>query len=383
MTARQRQILIALCRQHALAGRPVASRALSSVHGLDWSPATIRSELAALERLGFVAKAHAAAGRVPTAEGWRVYVEQLPRTPAPPEHRRLLDAGLESGRDARTGLRSMARVLSHLAGCVAIGFVGEPRPAQVRGLELVPLADGEGRVLVMLGFDDGASSVRTVELQREVLGTEGELRRIQGLLRELTVGRSLTEASRELRELLAVERERFDRCMAEALRVGLLLCVASFDPLWMQVAGQGSLVGPDGGVSAGPGADPQSIAELLALLEDYQQLAAILCQLLPEPAGVRVGEHRAAVRLDLGLSQLGAAGLGAGSSVGAGAGLGTGLAVGAGLSLVGCRLRWGGASEGEGPPATAAVALLGSPRMDYEAVIPLVEYAARAMAARG
>jgi heat-inducible transcriptional repressor len=369
VTPRQRRILIALCRDHALSGRPVASGHLCKAHGLEWSPATVRNELAALERAGLVHKPHAASGRVPTAQGWRIYIESLPRADARPEHRRLLDVGLGERGDPRMGLRSTARVLSELAGCVAVGFFGEPRPGVVRALELVPLASGEGRVLVMLGLEDGASSVRTVEFDRELLDRRGELRRIQGLLRELTVGRSLEQARDELRDLLAAQQAKVDRCMAEALRVGMLLCVASFDPLWMQVAGHGNLLGRElPGEREGEG-----VGELIDLLEDYQRLAEILCQLLPEPDT----DPRASVCVDMALDQLGAR-LPLVESPAPRA---------LRLTLVGCRLRWpphdASADPRSSGPATGAVALLGSPRMDYEAVIPLVEYAARAMAGRG
>jgi len=342
----------------------VASGALGRAHGLDWSPATIRSELAVLERVGLVYKPHAASGRVPSAEGWRDYVRQLPRKRARPEHRRLLDVGMGTpSTDLRRGLRSTARVLSELAGCVAIGFLGAPRPGKVEALELVGLEGA--RVLVMLGLEDGASTVRTVDLDQSLVEGEGELGRLQGLLRELTVGRSLAQARDELRGLLASEHRRVDQCMAEALRVGTLMCVASFDPLWMQVAGHGSLV-----VGEQNSADAGSLAEILDLLEDYQRLAEILCQLLPASTN---GDLEVSVRVDLDLEL---------DHFGCGLGLGLGHATG--LTLVGCRLGWPGADQSSsgGSPATGAVALLGSPRMDYEAVIPLVEYAARAMVAR-
>ncbi len=397
-SARQRQILLALCRQYVVGGRPVASGTLCRSRGLEWSPATVRNELATLEQLGYVHKPHAASGRVPTAEGWRVYVDELPRgSTARPEHQRLLDVSLgDRQQDPRLGLRSTARVLSELAGCVAIGFLGETRPGVVRALELAALAGGSedgGRVLVMLGLDDGASSVRTVECDRELLAREGELRRVQELLRELTIGRTLDEAREQLRELLAVQEQRVDRLVAEALRIGLMLCVMSFDPLWMQVAGHGSLPGWAGGevaVRRKPGAAPQwssgagegdSVTEILALLEDYQRLAEILCQLLPEPEA----EPRASVRVDLSLDQLGQPGM---SSLGAPTlGVFPELPRPSGLTLVGCRMRWRSPTSPASAPsgsvgAVGAVALLGSPRMDYEAVIPLVEYAARAMAAR-
>ncbi len=387
-SVRQRQILLALCRRYVVGGRPVASGTLCRSCGLEWSPATVRNELATLEQLGLVHKPHAASGRVPTAEGWRIYVTELPRGDARPEHQRLVDVSLGETGDPRIGLRSTARVLSEIAGCVAIGFLGETRAAVVRALELVPLAAGTedgGRVLVMLGLDDGASSVRTIECDRALLAREGELRRVQELLRDLTLGRTLDEARERLRTLVEAQEQRVDRLVSEALRIGLMLCVMSFDPLWMQVAGHGSLPGWAGGelrrtAGAGAGAgEGDSVAEILALLEDYQRLAEILCQLLPEPEA----EPRASVRVDLSVDQLGAVALGAPLL-----GVFPELPRPGGLTLVGCRMRWRSRPAPSTSPATGpadpvgAFALLGSPRMDYEAVIPLVEYAARAMAAR-
>jgi heat-inducible transcriptional repressor len=383
---------MALCRQHVVTGRPVASAALQHA-GLEWSSATIRNELGALERAGLVHKPHSASGRVPTPEGWRIYVETLPRGDARPEHQRLVDVSLgetadpsEPMRSVGAGLRSTARVLSELSGCVAIGFVGQIRSGVIRALELVPLTGGaedSGRLLVMIGLEDGSSSVRTVEVGRELLTRQGDLRRLQELLRELTVGRSLEQARQRLSGYIEAQEQRVDRLVAEALRIGLLLCVASFEPLVMQVAGQGSLLAGEGGES--------TAAELLELLEDYQRVAEILCQLLPDTHH----DPRASIRVDLvgsgvGLGALGLRGHG-------GAALGVEGRLG-GLTLVGCRLRWSGRDGGPGwsrpdgfgrdgasgsDGTTAAVALLGSPRMDFEAVIPLVEYAARAMAARG
>ncbi len=379
LSERQERILLGLCRQYAIDGRPVASGTLCSSLGLEWSSATIRNELAALERAGLVHKPHAASGRVPTAEGWQIYIESVPRgRTARPEHKRLLDVGLRDPIDPRQGLRSAARVLAELAGCVAIGFVGEARPGVVRAVELVPLTNGgePARVIVMLGLEDGASSVRTIEIARSLLERDGNLRRTQDLLRELTIGRSLEQAGDHLRELLEQQEARVDLCLAEALRIGLLLCAASFDPLWMQVAGQGTLardvareglIGPSG--PKGSALDPAMIGDLLEVLEDYQHLAEILCQLLPEP-----GEApQASVRLDVSLEAW-REGLGPARDQAA-------FVPSAGLTLVGCRLRW--PSNHDEGRTTGAVALLGSPRMDYEAVIPLVEYAARAMVVRG
>src|SRR5690606_11141546 len=58
-------------------GRPVASKAISSLPGFDWSPSTVRAELAALEAAGFLTHPHTSAGRVPTDAGYRFYADQL------------------------------------------------------------------------------------------------------------------------------------------------------------------------------------------------------------------------------------------------------------------------------------------------------------------
>lgn len=375
LSQRQERILTGLCRQYAIEGRPVASGTLCRALGLDCSPATIRSELAALERAGLVHKPHSASGRIPTPEGWRVYVDALPRQAARPEHQRLLDlvGPGPGGADPRAGLRSTTRVLSELSGCVAISFVGqvvgesvgEARPGIVRTIELVPLPE-PARALVVIGLEDGTSNMRTVEVERELLDGDPSLQRIQQLLRELTCGRSLEQAREQLRELLDAQETRVDQYFAEALRIGLLLCVSAFDPLWMQVAGQSAL-------ARDAPSDPAGLGELLGLLDDYQRLAEVLCQLLPEPEDLpHAAVHLAAtaVRSGAGEAAPGVPLRALGSS-------------GGGLTLVGCRLRWPAMRDEPSIPKTGAVALLGSPRMDWEAVIPLVEYAARAMLARG
>ena len=113
---------------------------------------------------------------------------------------------------------------------------------------------------------------------------------------------------------------------------------------------------------------------MLGLLEDYSRLADILRQLL----GARVGSgldggdapaDQVQVHLDVNLHAPRVSSGGDSDSTDAGSN----------LSLVGCRVATAGT---EGGDRTGALAVLGTDRMDYEAVIPLVEYAARALAAR-
>src|SRR3954468_20909165 len=77
LDARARQLLRALIAQYIADGQPVGSRTLSRNSGLDVSPATIRNIMADLEELGLLAAPHTSAGRVPTAQGYRVFVDSL------------------------------------------------------------------------------------------------------------------------------------------------------------------------------------------------------------------------------------------------------------------------------------------------------------------
>ena len=74
---RARTLLKTLVEHYIADGQPVGSRALSKFSGLDLSPATIRNVMADLEEAGFVASPHTSAGRVPTARGYRLFVDSL------------------------------------------------------------------------------------------------------------------------------------------------------------------------------------------------------------------------------------------------------------------------------------------------------------------
>src|SRR3954451_6494284 len=87
MTDRQAKILQAIVEQYAEVASPVGSSLLAKVFNV--SSATIRAEMAELERLGFIMQPHTSAGRVPTDKGYRFYVNQLSEgtTLALPERR--------------------------------------------------------------------------------------------------------------------------------------------------------------------------------------------------------------------------------------------------------------------------------------------------------
>ncbi|MDB5181525.1 MAG: transcriptional regulator [Candidatus Saccharibacteria bacterium] len=75
MTERQKQILSAIIEQYAEVASPVGSKLLAQIFNV--SSATIRAEMAELEKLGYIAQPHTSAGRIPTDKGYRFYVNTL------------------------------------------------------------------------------------------------------------------------------------------------------------------------------------------------------------------------------------------------------------------------------------------------------------------
>ncbi len=381
LSPRRQRILFALCRDYIVTGRAVASASLTQ--HLECSSATIRNELAALEEQGLLHQPHQSAGRLPTAAGMRLYVRALGSLPPPrPEVRRAVDVSFGDGVHGPEGMRAAVRVLSELVGCVAVTFVGEGRRGAMRQVDLVPVQGR--RALVVVGLDDGATHVHPVTLDGRLAGqlaseTSGAsnsmLLRLQERLRGLCIGKTLAEARADLTRMWAEQEAHLDRLLAESLRLGLWLCTAAaLDPLWVQIAGQKLLAGQSG----------QTLAQILTLFEDYHGLAELLCQLLPERVGVARAEVHVAAELPSRPAGLGTRPPGSEfppSLISLGDDEGQGREppyVLSGLSLVGCRVQ---PADDDGHK-TAAVALLGPDRMDYEAVIPLVEYAAQALAAR-
>lgn len=77
---RKRKILLAIIQNYQETGEPVGSRTISKMDDLNYSPATIRNEMADLEEMGLIVQPHTSAGRVPTDKGYRLYVDNLLKT---------------------------------------------------------------------------------------------------------------------------------------------------------------------------------------------------------------------------------------------------------------------------------------------------------------
>ena len=77
LTERKKRILRAIIESYIATAEPVGSKAVAQLAGLDVSPATIRNEMADLTDMGYLEQPHTSAGRIPSAAGYRLYVNEL------------------------------------------------------------------------------------------------------------------------------------------------------------------------------------------------------------------------------------------------------------------------------------------------------------------
>jgi heat-inducible transcriptional repressor len=161
MDDRAKLLLKALVERYIADGQPVGSRTLARAAGLDLSPATIRNVMSDLEELGLIASPHTSAGRIPTARGYRLFVDTM-LTVRRDEMPRVAEFGAPGVESPQRVISQAAHLLSSLSQFV--GVVMAPRRSSVfRHIEFLSLS--ERRVLVIIVSPDGEVQNRIVQTQ--------------------------------------------------------------------------------------------------------------------------------------------------------------------------------------------------------------------------
>ncbi len=152
---RRRAILRAIVQEHITTARPVASETIARGYALGVSSATIRSEMAALEEMGYIHQLHTSAGRVPSEQGYRFYVEHLMEEPAltNDEQRTIAHQFHQANLELGEWLRLAAAILAQSVQNAAM--VTAPRAQQTRFKHLELISIQESLALLVAVFDGG------------------------------------------------------------------------------------------------------------------------------------------------------------------------------------------------------------------------------------
>ena len=215
---RRRDVLRSLIQLHVETGEPVGSESLSRVLNRALSPATLRNIMADLEALGYLDHPHTSAGRVPTDEGYRVYVDSLMgQKPLAPGDAAAIAHEL---RPAEASVDHVMENASHLLSRLSrhVGFVLAPDIARTsfRHIDLVSLA--HPRVLVVMVSTSGIVTNKVVEVE-ERLSPE-ELQACANYLNTNYTGMSLQAIRARLLELMKEEKALYDSLLKKVVALG-------------------------------------------------------------------------------------------------------------------------------------------------------------------
>ena len=151
LSERKEKILAAVVEQYIKTGEPVGSKALLDSLDMSVSSATVRNEMADLGYLGLLDQPHTSAGRVPTGEGYRYYVDNLvPESELSEESRRLIDAGIGNANgDPESLLRHAGEALAYLTQCAAVMTTPSGENTKIKRVELVPISPHTAMIVLL------------------------------------------------------------------------------------------------------------------------------------------------------------------------------------------------------------------------------------------
>jgi heat-inducible transcriptional repressor len=162
---RARYLLKSLIERYIIDGQPVGSRVLSRQSGLELSPATIRNVMADLEEMGFITSPHTSAGRVPTAKGYRFFVDSLLVVkPLDQSEISELEDQLQADRP-QSLVSAAAQLLSSLTQFAGVVATPRRREPSFRHIEFLRLS--ERRVLLIIVTPDGDVQNRILHTDRQ------------------------------------------------------------------------------------------------------------------------------------------------------------------------------------------------------------------------
>jgi heat-inducible transcriptional repressor len=204
---RSKLLLKALVERYIADGQPVGSRTLSKASGLELSPATIRNVMSDLEELGLIVSPHTSAGRVPTARGYRLFVDTM-LTVQPQQ----FGSHVLAPDQPQKVISNAAHLLSSLSQFVGV-VIAPRRTSAFRHMEFLRLS--ERRVLVIIVSPDG--DVQNRVIYTEVDHSQSELIEAANFLNSHYVGLDIEQVRERLHGEVESLRTEIASLMAAAV----------------------------------------------------------------------------------------------------------------------------------------------------------------------
>jgi len=351
-TARQRAILTAIVESYIKTGEPVGSATLARLQVVDgvgnaigMSPATIRNEMAELVHAGLLEQPHTSAGRIPTAQAFRLYVEQLSGGATPriaparlsASSRSQIDSSFAGVAGTQAVLQRTSHVLATLSSGVGVAIAAAADGDMLEHVHFSRLA--EARVLAVVVTRSGMVRDRVLALDRDLSLTE--LETAAKFLNENFRGWSVERVRTEIARMMERERSEYQILLKQVQQLWARTVPQTIDQTidahqTVYVEGVANLISQE---VVGSQQDASRLREVLAALEEKQRLVDLL--------NAYIDSRQESVRVVFDLEEH--------------------APEMAGLVLIAAPARMGGESRG-------TVGVIGPKRMHYENTMNAVSY---------
>jgi len=212
---RDTRVLKTVVVHYIATGEPVGSRIVAKLSGLNLSPASIRNLMLDLEERGFLRQPHTSAGRLPTALGFRYYVDYiLPVQELEPRMQKQIKNALALPEvEPQELFRQASRVLSAASGHPALVLAPRPQGMRLKHVQFISLG-GDGVLTILVGQDH---QVQTRFVRSSTGYTQEQLDRFSRYLNELCQNLTLGETRRQILARMEEDKNLFDKIISQAL----------------------------------------------------------------------------------------------------------------------------------------------------------------------
>ena len=240
ISERARVLLKTLVERHIRDGQPVGSRTLLEEAGLAVSAATIRNVMSDLEDKGYLHSPHTSAGRIPTALGYRLFVDSLLQVqPLDVESISRMRLELHPDKSSTELVQSASALLSSITAQAGLVTVPRQEANQLRQVEFLPLSGD--RVLAILVINEREVQNRIIHTQRPF--TEEQLREAAAMVNQRFAGRPLHLVQQQILEEMREARSQIDSYLQASLDLANQALERESDEEECMVVGESRLLG--------------------------------------------------------------------------------------------------------------------------------------------
>ncbi|HBO83410.1 MAG: heat-inducible transcription repressor HrcA [Deltaproteobacteria bacterium GWC2_42_11] len=331
LTERNKSILQAVIMGYIEEAEPVSSGTVALRYNTGVSPATIRNTMSELEEMGYLRQPHTSAGRIPTAKGFRFYVDSIIKLKelSSPEKKKIRSR-YHAGGDIETLMKETSALLSDHSMCIGVALPPRFDTIIIDHIELIGV--GVRQLMVIVISEAGIAHTKVVHVDDNL--TQSVLTMMAEYLNNIAKGVTLQEVRKRVIKEMRSERRLYDKIIKKILQISDAVLKGRKDEE-IYVEGRANILNQPDFVK-----DAEMLKDIFEAFERKSILLKFLDNTI-EKKGVHIFIGSESENNEI-----------------------------KGLSLV-------TSTYGSGVYATGTVGVMGPMRMDYLKIIPIVDYIAR------